>query len=803
MVRRTAFAVAFAALVAVAPLAGAPARAAASLPASDPAPADAVAVAPKVVIVVGATESTTATYRDMADSIYAEAIKWTPNVVKLYSPNATWALVKAAAQGASIFVYLGHGYGFPSKYTTELKPLSQDGMGLNTQLGLGDTDKKYYGEQSIADGIRFAPGAIVFLNHLCYAPGAAEPGMAEPTVAVAKQRVDNFASGFIRAGARAVVADDYTTSVQASIRAIFTSHQSIVAVWRSLWGYHGHEIPWTPTRNPAFQSIMDPETWTTGFKRAITYDTSFSTDDVLAGAGVQPTNLAPATLTVPGAAAVGSAGAPTFTDATLTTPTGSTLAAGTSLRVDDVVDGTPAGDGATPPPAVQVETLDGSATGWVSGDGLLPRDSSSPRLWSMTGDTTVSPNFDGTEDRLSLWARLSEPAAWTATLTDAAGTVLRTVSGSSDLPSFGWDALPGGSPAPAGTYHWHLQATDAWGNPALDTSGDVAVVDMPIPSTAVLALKSLQGSYTNLKALAFEVTFATDVSGLEAADFSRTGTATNCVVNAPTGAGADWMVTVSSCSAGTVQLGLKAGSVLDASLVAGPPVDVLGAWVRIDRSKPTAHAPKAAFRNWQVVAGAAMPMLVSWPAASDSGGSGLSTYDVARSVDGAAFKLLQGGLTATRLTTNAWSGHTYRFEVRARDRAGNVGGWVAGPTLRPVLVQQTSSAVSWSGSWTTDSGSAYMGGSARTASAAGASASYSFSGRAVALVVSRDPAYGQVKVYLDGAYVMTVDTASSGHADRAVVFSRTFAGGSHTLRLVAVGTAGRPTVVVDAFEVIR
>ena len=49
-------------------------------------------------------------------SRWLEAIKYTPNVVKVYSPNATWDAVKAAAQGASIFIYLGHGYGFPSPY---------------------------------------------------------------------------------------------------------------------------------------------------------------------------------------------------------------------------------------------------------------------------------------------------------------------------------------------------------------------------------------------------------------------------------------------------------------------------------------------------------------------------------------------------------------------------------------------------------------------------------------------------------------------------------------------------------------
>ena len=155
MPSRPALAVAFATLVALAPVLAAPVAAASAPRPAVAAPADDVAVAPKVVIVVGATESTTASYRSDADAIAAEAIKWTPNVVKVYSPNATWAVVKAAAQGASIFVYLGHGNGFPSPYGSTLVPDKEDGMGLNTTLGLGDTDKKYYGESCI-DGLAAA-----------------------------------------------------------------------------------------------------------------------------------------------------------------------------------------------------------------------------------------------------------------------------------------------------------------------------------------------------------------------------------------------------------------------------------------------------------------------------------------------------------------------------------------------------------------------------------------------------------------------------------------------------------------------
>src|SRR4029077_1882456 len=86
-VRRLAVAAAFALLSAF----GVAAPAAAATPTSTA----------RVVIIVGATEGATATYRSYADQAYAEAIKYTSRVTKVYSPNATWTRVKAATAGAN------------------------------------------------------------------------------------------------------------------------------------------------------------------------------------------------------------------------------------------------------------------------------------------------------------------------------------------------------------------------------------------------------------------------------------------------------------------------------------------------------------------------------------------------------------------------------------------------------------------------------------------------------------------------------------------------------------------------------
>ena len=192
---------------------------------------------PKVVIIVGATHGATAGYRADAERAYAEARKYTPNVVKVYSPNATWAKVKAAVVGASIVIYLGHGNGWPSPYTYDAKYTTKDGFGLNATAGAGDYNNKYYGEPYVST-LDLAPNAVVILNHLCYASGNSEPGNAEPTVSVARQRADNYAAGFLKAGASAVIADGHAGSEVTS-----GPCSRPISRWRTCGGRAGPERP--------------------------------------------------------------------------------------------------------------------------------------------------------------------------------------------------------------------------------------------------------------------------------------------------------------------------------------------------------------------------------------------------------------------------------------------------------------------------------------------------------------------------------------------------------------------------------
>ena len=230
-------------------------------------PSVAVAAEAKVVIIVGATHSATSRYRDFADRAYAEVTKYTSNVVKVYSPNATWTRVKSAVAGASIVIYFGHGNGWPSPYTFDPYYTTKNGFGLNATDGNGDYNNKYYGEPYVST-LDLAPGAVVMLHHLCYAAGNSEPGQAEPSISVAQQRVDNYAAGFLKAGAAAVIADGHA-GPEGYLQAMFTTQQPLESMWANQPSANGNTVSFPSLRTPGATAYQDPQTPTSGFYRSI------------------------------------------------------------------------------------------------------------------------------------------------------------------------------------------------------------------------------------------------------------------------------------------------------------------------------------------------------------------------------------------------------------------------------------------------------------------------------------------------------------------------------------------------------
>jgi hypothetical protein len=203
------------------------------------APTGAVATPQKVVIIVGPTGTQTDNYRSKGDAIYAAALSAGATAVKVYSPNATWANVKTAVNGANIVVYLGHGNGFPNPYgTTELTD-RHNGWGLNRTTTKGDEDNwsttmVYCGEKVLRglltssddsarltycggtanDGITPAPNWVMIYSNACYAPGASEGWDAPATESKALQRVRNYSFPSLSVAGGAYFATDMHDGAQ-------------------------------------------------------------------------------------------------------------------------------------------------------------------------------------------------------------------------------------------------------------------------------------------------------------------------------------------------------------------------------------------------------------------------------------------------------------------------------------------------------------------------------------------------------------------------------------------------------------
>ena len=147
----------------------------------------------------------------------------------------------------------------------------------------------------------------------------------------------------------------------------------------------------------------------------------------------------------------------------------------------------------------------------------------------------------------------------------------------------------------------------------------------------------------------------------------------------------------------------------------------------------------------------------------------------------------------------------YGFRVRARDGAGNWGAWSPATTVTPVRYQETTSRATWHGTWHRFATSSASGGPAATRRGDGRLGHVPVHRPGVRdRRRRRDRAAAARSLYVDGAYVSTVDLHRSSWTPRIVVAARSWSSsGTHTVRLVALGTRGHSRIDVDAFLVLR
>lgn len=222
----------------------------------------------------------------------------------------------------------------------------------------------------------------------------------------------------------------------------------------------------------------------------------------------------------------------------------------------------------------------------------------------------------------------------------------------------------------------------------------------------------------------------------------------------------------------------------------------------VDGRAPVVTVPRVRLRVAAV--GTSAPATIAW-SGRDTKGSGVYRYELQVSRNGGSWQTVT---LPNRLSTSVQRAlgltGTYRFRVRARDRVGNWSGWTYTDTVRATTREESSTATRWSGAWSTIADAQLSGGKAKATTAAGTNGRITTTARSLGWVTRKGPGRGLAQVWVDGVLATTVDLGAPSLSGKLEVYSRSWAtAGMHTLRIVPLGTLGRPLVEVDAFLVIR
>jgi GH25 family lysozyme M1 (1,4-beta-N-acetylmuramidase) len=217
-----------------------------------------------------------------------------------------------------------------------------------------------------------------------------------------------------------------------------------------------------------------------------------------------------------------------------------------------------------------------------------------------------------------------------------------------------------------------------------------------------------------------------------------------------------------------------------------------------DGTPPKVTAPVTRLITGKTLGATTLPVTVSWTAADVSG---IASTGLQRSTNSGAWTTTKlPAATSTSITTALPITSSVRQRARATDKKTNTSAYVQGPLVVNRLSQQTSTAITYTGTWRTSTSSSSSGGSARYSTSAGAGATYQFTGSSIAWVSGMGPTRGSARIYVDGSYVRTVSLYASTNTSRRIVFVRNWGSvASHKLRIVVAGTAGHSRVDVDAF----
>ena len=169
------------------------------------------------------------------------------------------------------------------------------------------------------------------------------------------------------------------------------------------------------------------------------------------------------------------------------------------------------------------------------------------------------------------------------------------------------------------------------------------------------------------------------------------------------------------------------------------------------------------------------------------------------------FKTWVASTTAKSKTFTGGQGRSYYFQARGFDGLGNVTAYGTAKAAH-VPLNENWSGLAYSTGWTSVAAtSRYLGTYRHTTVAGKTITSRAVDTSSFTILGDKCPTCGQFKVYVDGVLKATVDTKGTTTATRVPLYVGPSLGAvkPHTVKIVTVGTTGRPRVAIDGIALTR
>jgi hypothetical protein len=220
---------------------------------------------------------------------------------------------------------------------------------------------------------------------------------------------------------------------------------------------------------------------------------------------------------------------------------------------------------------------------------------------------------------------------------------------------------------------------------------------------------------------------------------------------------------------------------------------------------PAARTPTVTPIVGAALAASRVPVMIRWGAASV--GTGVASYVFETSKDGGvrwSSPVSFPGGTVSLDRRLAVGSTRYRFRVFVTDTSGVNSIWSTGPAVTMSLVQDSTPAIRYSGSWSRKASASASGRAIHMTTKNGAAASFAFTARGICYVAERRRDGGKARIYVENRLVATIDLRAAATQSQRIVYAKLWArSGRHTVRIENLATGGRPAIDVDAFVLMR